>query len=63
MANNELIGTTEVASILGKSPRTVHRMVTAGHLIPALKAPGGSVGIYLFNRADVEALRDTRASA
>lgn len=52
----DLIGTAEAASILGKSHRTVHRMVDAGTLTPALVAPGGFKGVYLFNRRDVERL-------
>ena len=50
----DLIGTAEAARILGRSPRTVHRMVDAGDLTPALTAPGGPAGAYLFRRADVE---------
>lgn len=60
------VGTTEAAHMLGKSPRTVHRMVEAGELVPILVAPGGFKGAYLFDRADVEALiaaRDEKASA
>lgn len=52
----QLIGTAEVAQILGKSPRTVHRMVKAGLLTPVMTAPGGFAGTYLFDRADIEAL-------
>ena len=51
----DLIGSAEVARILGKSPTTIHRMVNAGALVPAIIAPGGRVGTYLFDRADVEA--------
>lgn len=51
-----LIGSVEAGRILGKSPRTVHRLVESGALVPAMKAPGGFAGIYLFNRADVERL-------
>ena len=62
MANDELIGSTEAARLLGKSPRTVHRMVDAGLLIPVMTAPGGRAGVYLFNRADIKALADAEAS-
>ena len=51
-----LIGTAEAARILGKSPRTVHRLVSTGRLIPAHVAPGGYAGSFLFRREDVEAL-------
>ena len=50
----QLIGTAEVARLLGKSPRTVHRMVKAGTLKPAMTAPGGYAGTYLFDPAEVE---------
>lgn len=52
----DLIGSVEAASILGKSPRTVHRLVESGRLTPVTVAPGGSSGVYLFERGDVEAL-------
>lgn len=42
--------------MLGKSPRTVHRMVKAGSLTPAVTAPGGFAGTYLFDRRDIERL-------
>lgn len=53
---DRLIGTTEASKLLGKSPRTVHRMVTDGKLVPVFVAPGGFAGTYLFNRDDVLAL-------
>lgn len=53
---SDLIGTAEVARILGKSPRTVHRMVKDGRLEVAQTIPGGYVGVWLFRRADVEEL-------
>lgn len=57
MAHTEdLIGTAEAARILGRSHRTVHRMVRDGDLTPAIKAPGGPAGAFLFHRADVEKL-------
>ena len=49
----DFIGTTEAARILGKSNRTVHRMVTNGQLCPVVTAPGGFAGTYLFHRRDV----------
>lgn len=51
---DDLIGTTEAARILGKSPRTVHRLVHAGQLTPAVTAPGGYAGTFLFKRSDIE---------
>lgn len=55
----DLIGSTEAAHILGKSPRTVHRLVASGDLVPATTAPGGFAGTFLFARSDVEALAAT----
>ena len=52
----DLIGTTETARILRKSPRTVYRMVKAGRLTPTMVAPGGYVGTWLFDRAEIEEL-------
>ena len=52
----ELIGTAEAARILGKSHRTIHRLVKSGDLEPAMTTPGGPVGAFLFRKADVEAL-------
>lgn len=53
---DNLIGSAEAARLLGKSQRTVHRLVAAGTLTPVLTAPGGAAGVYMFDRADVEAL-------
>jgi len=56
--NETLIGSAEASRILGKSQRTVLRLVKTGALVPAMTVPGGYVGTYLFDRADVEAARD-----
>ena len=58
----ELIGTAEAAQILGKSHRTIHRLVKSGDLKPAMTAPGGPSGVFLFRRADVEALVNSSAA-
>lgn len=55
----ELIGTAEAARVLGKSHRTVHRLVKSGDLEPAMTAPGGPAGVFLFRRADVERIAKT----
>lgn len=57
----DLIGTAEAARILDRSHRTIHRLVQTGDLTPALVAPGGRAGVFLFNRADVEALAQAAA--
>ena len=52
MSTPHLIGTSEAAEILGKSPRTVQRMVKAGTLVPEVATPGGR-GSYLFRRDSI----------
>lgn len=51
----DLLTTTQVGALLGKSGRTVLRMVHAGLLEPRGKMPG-PVGAYLFAPEDVEDL-------
>lgn len=58
----ELIGSTDAGRLLGRSPRTVHRLVQSGALKPAMTAPGGAYGAYLFKRSDVEALAAKKAA-
>ena len=53
--NEELITTTEAANLLGKSSRSVQRMVDSGALVPVRRLAGPN-GAYLFNRADVDVL-------
>lgn len=62
MTSPDLVGTVEAAQILGKSPRTVHRMVKAGELTPALVAPGGFAGAYLFDRSEIERVKAEAAA-
>lgn len=61
MHNTDLIPTAEVAAILGKEVRTVHRMVERRELTPAVKTPGLR-GAYLFRREDVERLAQGSAA-
>ena len=56
-----LLTAPEVANLLGKSVRSVHRMATAGTLPVAHKLPGPN-GAFLFARADVEALAAERVA-
>ena len=60
---NDLIGSAEAAALLGKSPRTIHRMVEAGTLKPDLTAPGGFKGTFLFRRSKIERLKAAQAVA
>lgn len=59
----DLIGSQEAARLLGKSARTIHRLVSSGDLKPYTIAPGGYAGAYLFARADIEALLAERAAS
>ncbi len=57
-----LIGSPQAARILCVSARTIHRMAAAGDLSPALTAPGGPHGAFLFDAAEVEKVRDEIAA-
>lgn len=57
------VGTAHVARLLGCSARTVHRLVQSGVLVPAIIAPGGRKGAYLFRLEDVERLATDRQGA
>lgn len=59
----QLVSSPQAARILCVSARTVHRMVAAGDLTPAVTAPGGPHGAFLFDLADVEKLRESIAEA
>lgn len=59
-SSSDLIGSREAGDILGRSPRTVHRLVSTGDLVPAAKVPGGYDGVFLFHRRDVERLARKR---
>lgn len=54
---SELIRAVEAAELLGVNRSTLTRWVAAGHITPAVKAPGYK-GILLFDRADIEAHKD-----
>lgn len=57
----ELLTSVQVAILLGKSARTVHRMAEAGTLPVAQKLPGPN-GAFLFRREDVDRLAQAEAS-
>jgi len=61
VANAPLVTSQEAAARLGKSPRTVHRLVRSGVLVPAHQAPGPN-GAFLFRRSDVERLAKQAAA-
>lgn len=49
---DDLIGTAELARELGVSPQTIYRRVKDGTIKPAMTAPGGQHGTWLFRRPD-----------
>lgn len=54
MATTELLTSTQLGALLGKSGRTVQRMADAGRIPVAQKLPGPN-GAYLFRHEDVVA--------
>ncbi|WP_115685965.1 helix-turn-helix domain-containing protein [Corynebacterium senegalense] len=61
MTHSELMGTAEVATLLGKSRATINRMVEAGELAPA--GVVGSRRIRVFDRAEIERLTSEEVRA
>lgn len=57
-----LIGSAESCQTLKIHPATLLRWIADGKITPAHKLPGRN-GAYLFNRDDINALADERASA
>jgi len=55
MSDTDLLTTTQAGVILGKSGRTVARMIEAGTLAAVAKLPGPN-GAHLLRRSDVLAL-------
>lgn len=46
--------------MLGYTTRQVQRMVARGELAPAVSAPGGPYGSFMFKRSDIEAAKDAQ---
>lgn len=59
---SEMLVSSQVGAMLGKSPRTVARLAEQGEIPYASKLPGPN-GAYLFRRGDIEALAAERAKA
>lgn len=59
---SDLLTTAQAAEIVGKSVPTVNRWAAEGVLTPAHKLPGRT-GAYLFERAEVERVRDEYAGS
>lgn len=61
MPTGELIGTSEAARLCGVERSTFFRWVQLGKISPAQRMPGAT-GAMLFDRSDVEAFLQARAS-
>ena len=53
MTNDELLTTVEAGALLGKSARTVQRLIASGDLTAERKLPGPN-GSWLIRRSEVE---------
>jgi excisionase family DNA binding protein len=62
MEQDALMGTREIAARLGVSIATVNRMAKDGRLTAVVRMPGVR-GAQLFNREQVEALRNETRTA
>src|SRR5262249_55925751 len=60
MDDAELLTTKQAAEIMGRSGRSVRRLIQGGTLRPPLRLRRGR-GAYYLTRADVQAYRDVRA--
>lgn len=56
MSTTELIGAVEAAGILGISRPRIHKRVKEGRLEPFAKI--GQRGVYVFDRAAIEAIAE-----
>jgi len=57
---DRLLTAPEAARMLGRSPRTVHRMVTSGELVPVKRLSIGPNGAFLFDLRDVQRVAKDR---
>lgn len=62
--DQDLIGSSRAAALLGIDRATFNRWVSARRVVPAVEFPG-KTGARLFHRADIDALieREPKASA
>jgi excisionase family DNA binding protein len=61
VTQEDTVGASEAARLLGVDRSTVTRMVLRGQLEPLMRL-SGSTGAYLFRAADITALAEMRAS-
>lgn len=58
----DLLGTVEAAAVIGVQRSTLSHWIAKGRISPAMKLPG-TTGALLFERAEVERVRDEYAAA
>jgi predicted site-specific integrase-resolvase len=65
MANSpDLIGATEACQLIGIDRSTLTRWMDRGKIVPAVRLPSpGGRGALLFDRGDIERLRDEYAGS
>lgn len=61
--NEPRLTSTEVAALVNKSRRTIHRAVTDGKLTPAEVVQLGAYRAYLFTEQEAQRYRDSITSA
>jgi excisionase family DNA binding protein len=62
MTDRSLIGSAEACEILGIDRSTLTRWVDKGRILPVHKNPG-QTGSYIFQRTEVERLKDQAKAA
>ena len=60
MTLNDLLGTKEVAEIMGTNRTTINRWVDSGRIKPVGSV--GKRGIRVFDRAEIEALAEAEGA-
>lgn len=58
---NDLLGTVEAAEVIGVERSTLSRWIASGRIETAHKLPGRT-GVMLFDRREVERVRDEYAA-
>lgn len=62
MPETNRVSSAEAAALLGLHVSAISRFVREGKLVPVMRAGGGPGGAFYFDRTDVEALCESRAS-
>jgi hypothetical protein len=62
MATDDLLTSTQAGALIGKSGKTILRLMEAGRIAAVTQLPG-TKGAYLFRRGDVERLAQARRAS